>query len=63
VKQQKYLRRLQIMTGKSKGASEGKKKPPFTVKAPKVAKVGVPALCKKCSKPYGTGPGKCKCGG
>jgi hypothetical protein len=51
------------MTGKSKGASEGKKKPPFAVKAPKVPSVKAPAMCKKCSKPYGKGPGKCKCGG
>jgi hypothetical protein len=51
------------MTGKNKGASEGKKKPPFAVKAPKVPSVKAPAMCKKCSKPYGKGAGNCKCGG
>jgi hypothetical protein len=55
------------MTGKSKGASEGKKKPKYNtppgVKTPKVPSVKAPALCKKCSKPTGKGAGSCKCGG
>lgn len=49
------------MTGKAKGASEGKKKPPFAVKAPSVKTPKVESMCKKCGKPYGKGPGKCTC--
>jgi len=50
------------MAGKNKGASEGKKKPPFmTPKGVKTPKVASPAMCKKCGKPYGKGPGKCTC--
>jgi hypothetical protein len=43
------------MTGKAKGASEGKKKPKYTVKAPQVKTPKVKMIdkpCKKCGESY-----------
>ena len=48
------------MTGKGKGASEGKKKPSFAVKTPYVKTPKVASMCKKCGKPYSNGACGCK---